>query len=58
MRRFPGVVILEKILNIEEREMPLTLVVQVLEHNEGGLIHADRIPKAITSDNQEILLTI
>ena len=38
--------------------MPLTLVVQVLEHYESGLIHADRIPKAITSDYQEILLAI
>jgi hypothetical protein len=38
--------------------MVLTLVVQVLEYYEGGFIHADRIPKAITSDYQEILLAI
>ena len=43
-------------ISIEERA--LTLVVEVLEHDEGGFIHADRVPKAVAADDQKILVAL
>lgn len=42
----------------ERKEGALTLVVQVLEHDEGGLLRADRVPQAVASDDQEVLAAL
>lgn len=33
-------------------------MVDVLEHDEGGLVHADRVPQTVASDDEEVFVAL